>query len=193
MKVTYKCTLESGEELIVANVANNSNCQVLQSFVNPHRYPIFVQKGPPQLITNGEKPTQISNQVSTLASEKPQIPKEKPDKPSVSSVTPPVKPSVEKDTTRAGEVSIVNEIEEFEEVPYLVDYPDYDYNYDYEVLSTENLKVPEEEMEDTSVTPSMEYDLIPEGEEASKVYDIDEYEDYLYDDAYDNEVYLDPL
>ena len=117
MQVTYKCTLESGKELIVANVANNSNCQVLQSFVNPHKYPIFVQKVPPQLITNGKKPSQISNQVSTLPSEKPKIPKEKPDKPSFT-------PSVEKDTTRAGEVSIVNEIEEFEEVPYLVDYPE---------------------------------------------------------------------
>ena len=48
-------------------------------------------------------------------------------------------------------------------------------------------------MEEPLVTSSMEYDSIPEGEEASKVYDIDEYEDYLYDDAYDNEVYLDPL
>ena len=191
MQVTYKCTLESGEGLIVANLANNSNCQVLQSFVNPHKYPIFVQKVPPQLIMNGKKPSQISNQVSTLPSEKPKIPKEKPDKPSF---TPSVKPSVEKDTTRAGEVSIVNEIEEFEEVPYLVDYPDYDYNYDYEVLSTENLEVPEDYMDEPSVTPSMEYDLNPEGDEASKVNDIDEYEDYsLDDDAYDNEVYLVPL
>ena len=192
MKVTYKCTLESGEELIAANVANNSNCQVLQSFVNPHKYPIFVQKGPPQLTTNDKKPTQISNQVSTLPSEEPQKTQiEKPDKPSIS---PSVKPSVEKDATRAGEVSIVNGIEEFEEVPYLIDYPDYDYNYDYEVLSTENpAAVPEDYMEEPSVTLSMEYDFIPEGDEASKVYDIDEYEDYLYDDAYDNEVYLDPL
>ena len=49
-------------------------------------------------------------------------------------------------------------------------------------------------MDEPSVTPSMEYDLNPEGDEHSKVYDIDEYEDYLLDDdAYDNEVYLVPL